>query len=63
MSRKAKGNTVQSAKRAEGVALENDNWIWAVIFRTTALAALSVATVFTIAAGRSTLHPISAHWL
>ena len=51
MSRRVKGNVVQSAKRAVGVALENDNWIWAVIFATTALAALAVAALFTIAVG------------
>ena len=42
---------LHSAKRAVGVALENDNWIWAVIFATTALAALTVAALFTIAVG------------
>ena len=51
MSRRVKGNVVQSAKRAEGVALENDNWIWAVIFATAALTALAVAALFTIAVG------------
>ena len=51
MRRRVKGNVVQSAKRAEGVALENDNWIWVVIFTTTALAALTVAALFTIAVG------------
>jgi hypothetical protein len=51
MRRRVKGNVVQSAKRAEGVALENDNWIWVVIFATTALTALAVVALFTIAAG------------
>ena len=51
MSTRVKGNAVRSAKRAEAVALANDNWIWAVIFTTTALSALSVATLFTIAVG------------
>jgi hypothetical protein len=51
MSTRAKGNIGQSAKRAEAVALDDENWIWAVIFTTTALAALSVATLFTIAVG------------
>ena len=51
MSRRVKGNVLQSAKRAIGVALENDNWIWAVIFAATALAALTVAALFTIAVG------------
>jgi hypothetical protein len=51
MSARVKGNAVQSAKRAEAIALENDNLIWAVIFTTTALAALSVATLFTVALG------------
>ena len=51
MSRRVKSNAIQSAKRTQAEALENDNWIWAVIFTTTALATLSVATLFTIAAG------------
>ena len=42
---------VQRTNRAEAVPSENDNWIWAVIFTTTALTALSVAALFTIAAG------------
>jgi hypothetical protein len=46
MSRRVKANVVQSAKRAVGLALENDNWVWAVIFATTALAALIVAALF-----------------
>ena len=49
MNRRVKGNVVQSAKRAEGVASENDNWIWAVIFATTAITALAVIALFTIA--------------
>ena len=51
MSTRVKGNVVRSAKRAEAVALENDNWIWTVIFTTTALATLFVATLFTVALG------------
>jgi hypothetical protein len=51
MSRRVKGNVVENAKRAEGAALENDNWIWALIFATTALTALAVVALFTIAVG------------
>jgi hypothetical protein len=51
MSTRVKGNAVRSAKRTEAVALENDNWIWAVIVTITALTALSVATLFTIPLG------------
>jgi hypothetical protein len=35
---------------AEAVALD-DGWVWGVIFATTALAALVVAALFTVAAG------------
>jgi hypothetical protein len=44
-------SVVVSRRRAEAIPLENDNWIWAVIFTTMALAALSVAVVFSVAAG------------
>jgi hypothetical protein len=51
MSTRLKGKAVLSANRAQVVALENDNWVWTVIFATTALTALSVAALFTVAAG------------
>jgi hypothetical protein len=54
MSTRVKGNVVRNANRAEAVALANDNWIWTVIFTTTALTALTaltVAAIFTIAVG------------
>ena len=51
MNTRIKGNAVQNAKRAEAVALNNENWIWAVIFTITVLSALSVATLFTVAVG------------
>jgi hypothetical protein len=36
--------------KAEVVALD-DGWIWGVIFATTALTALALATLFTVSAG------------
>ena len=47
----AEDDAVQHANRAHAVTLENDSWAWTVIFTTTALTALSVVALFTIATG------------
>jgi hypothetical protein len=51
MSTKVEGKIVLSAKHAGAVPLENDSWIWVVIFTAAALSALPVAALFTAAAG------------
>src|SRR5262245_66553578 len=54
MSARAHRNVAQSRKHPEAVTLDNDYWIWAVIFTTAALTALCVVTIFNVARGVST---------
>jgi len=51
MSARAHRNVAQSRKHPEAVTLDNDYWIWAVIFTTAALTALCVVTIFSVATG------------
>jgi len=51
MSARVHRNVAQSRKRPEAVTLDNDYWIWAVIFTTAAIAALCVVTIFSVATG------------
>jgi hypothetical protein len=49
MSSRVQRTAVLGRKRAEVVALENDRWVWGMIFTTAALSALCVATLFSVA--------------
>lgn len=51
MSTRTKNKAALKRKHAGAVALENDYWVWGVIFTTAALAALCVATLFSVAIG------------
>jgi len=51
MTTRVQTRAVLKRKRAETVTSENDYWIWGVIFTTAALAALSLAIVFSVAIG------------
>jgi hypothetical protein len=49
MSTRAQSRVALKRKRDDVVALEDDRWVWGVIFTTTALTGLCVATLFSVA--------------
>jgi hypothetical protein len=58
MTERERSNAVLERKRADGApaegdgaAVENDFWVWGVIFTTTALTALCLAMLFCVGTG------------
>ena len=51
MSTRAQGKAALRRKHADVVSLEDDRWVWGVIFATVALSGLCVATLFSVAIG------------
>ena len=49
MSKCKRSKAVIRHKRTEVVALEDDGWVWGVIFTTAALTGLCVVTLFSVA--------------
>ena len=51
MSTRCQNKSVLRRKRDESVAVEDDVWVWGVIFTASAITALCVATVFSVGTG------------
>ena len=51
MSTHVQSKAALRRKQAGVVALEDDRWVWGVIFTTVALTGLCVATLFSVAVG------------
>jgi hypothetical protein len=51
MSTRAQSKAALRRKHAAVVAMEDDRWVWGVIFTTVALTGFCVATLFNVAIG------------